>query len=130
MTGLSIGVHLLNLLCIPAIVLVYYYKKVPHANLKGSLLALILSFAVVVAVLYGVVPGIITVGGWFELFFVNVLGCPFNTGEIVYIICLVAAVIWGIYETYNATDKNVRISPSFWASACSESHSTDTDGAP
>ena len=108
MTSLSIGVHLLNLLCIPAIVLVYYYKKVPHANLKGSLLALILSFAVVVAVLYGVVPGIITVGGWFELFFVNVLGCPFNTGEIVYIICLVAAVIWGIYETYNATDKNVK----------------------
>ena len=108
MTGLSIGVHLLNLLCIQAIVLVYYYKKVPHANLKGSLLALILSFAVVVAVLYGVVPGIITVGGWFELFFVNVLGCPFNTGEIVYIICLVAAVIWGIYETYNATDKNVK----------------------
>ena len=106
MTGLSIGVHLLNLLCIPAIVLVYYYKKVPHANLKGSLLALVLSFLVVVAVLYGVVPGIITVGGWFELFFVNVLGCPFNTGEIVYIICLVASVIWGIYETYNASEKN------------------------
>ena len=106
MTGLSIGVHLLNLLCIPAIVLVYYYKKVPHANLKGSLLALVLSFLVVVAVLYGVVPGIITVGGWFELVFVNVLGCPFNTGEIVYIICLVASVIWGIYETYNASEKN------------------------
>ena len=106
MTGLSIGVHLLNLLCIPAIVLVYYYKKVPQANLKGSLLALFVSFLVVVAVLYGVVPGIITVGGWFELFFVNTLGCPFNTGEIVYIICLVASVIWGIYETFNATDKN------------------------
>ena len=106
MTGLSIGVHLLNLLCIPAIVLVYYYKKVPHANLKGSLLALFVSFLVVVAVLYGVVPGIITVGGWFELFFVNTLGCPFNTGEIVYIICLVASVIWGIYETFNASDKN------------------------
>ena len=106
MTGLSIGVHLLNLLCIPAIVLVYYYKKVPHANLKGSLMALFLSFLVVVAVLYGVVPGIITVGGWFELFFVNTLGCPFNTGEIVYIICLVASVIWGIYETYNASEKN------------------------
>ena len=106
MTGLSIGVHLLNLLCIPAIVLVYYYKKVPHANLKGSLMALFLSFLVIVAVLYGVVPGIITVGGWFELFFVNTLGCPFNTGEIVYIICLVASVIWGIYETYNASEKN------------------------
>ena len=108
MTGLSIGVHLLNLLCIPAIVLVYYYKKVPEANLKGSLIALIVSFLVVFAVLYGVVPGIITVGGWFELFFVNVLGCPFNTGEIVYIICLVASVIWGIYETFNACDKNVK----------------------
>ena len=108
MTGLSIGVHLLNLLCIPAIVLVYYYKKVPEANLKGSLIALIVSFLVVFAVLYGVVPGIITVGGWFELFFVNVLGCPFNTGEIVYIILLVASVIWGIYETYNASDKNVK----------------------
>jgi len=106
MTGLSIGVHLLNLLCIPAIVLVYYYKKVPHANLKGSLLALFLSFLVVVAVLYGVVPGIITVGGWFELFFVNTLGCPFNTGEIVYIICLVVSVIWGIYETCHASEKN------------------------
>jgi hypothetical protein len=53
-----------------------------------------------------VVPGIITVGGWFELFFVNTLGCPFNTGEIVYIICLVASVIWGIYETCNASEKN------------------------
>lgn len=72
------------------------------------MIALIVSFLVVFAILYGVVPGIITVGGWFELFFVNVLGCPFNTGEIVYIICLVASVIWGIYETFNACDKNVK----------------------
>ena len=78
MTGLSIGVHLLNLLCIPAIVLVYYYKKVPDANLKGSLFALLLSVVLVAAVLYGVVPGIITVGGWFELFFTNTLGMPFT----------------------------------------------------
>ena len=104
MTGLSIGVHLLNLLCIPAIVLVYYYKRFPNANGWGSLLALCVSFVIVAAVLYGVVPGIVTVGGWFELFFVNTLGCPFNTGEIIYIILLVAAVIWGIYESY--TDKN------------------------
>lgn len=106
MTGLSIGVHLLNLLCIPAIVLVYYYRRVPDANLKGSLMALFISFVVVAAVLYGVVPGIITVGGWFELFFVNTLGMPFNTGEIVYIFLLVATVIWAIYETY--TDKNFK----------------------
>ena len=104
MTGLSIGVHLLNLLCIPAIVLVYCYRKYPNIETKGSLLALAISFVIVAAVLYGVVPGIITVGGWFELLFVNVLHCPFNTGEIIYIILLVAAVIWAIYETY--TDKN------------------------
>ncbi len=101
MTGLSIGVHLLNLLCLPAIVLVFYYRKFPNANLKGSLIALVISFVLVAAILYGVVPGIIKVGGWFELFFVNVLGCPFNTGEIIYIILLVAIVIWAIYESYN-----------------------------
>ena len=99
-TGLSIGVHLLNLLCVPAIVLVYYYKRFPNADLKGSLIALVISGVVVAAILYGVVPGIITVGGWFELFFVNTLGMPFNTGEIIYIILLVAVVIWAIYETY------------------------------
>ncbi|MBQ2332967.1 MAG: DUF2723 domain-containing protein, partial [Prevotella sp.] len=104
MTGLSIGVHLLNLLCIPAIVLVYCYRRYPNIETKGSLIALAISFVIVAAVLYGVVPGIITVGGWFELLFVNVLGCPFNTGEIIYIILLVAAVIWAIYETY--TDKS------------------------
>ena len=100
MTGLSIGVHLLNLLCVPAIVLVYYYKRFPNANLKGSLIALCISFILVAAILYGVVPGIITVGGWFELFFVNTLGMPFNTGEIIYIVLLVATVIWAIYESY------------------------------
>lgn len=100
MTGLSIGVHLLNLLCIPAMVLVYYYKKVPDANLKGSLLALVVSVLILAAVLYGVVPGIITVGGWFELFFTNTLGMPFNTGTIIYIILLIASFVWAIYETY------------------------------
>jgi len=99
MTGLSIGVHLLNLLCVPAIVLVYYYRRFPDANLKGSLIALGVSIVILAAVLYGVVPGIITVGGWFELFFVNTLGMPFNTGEIIYIFLLVACVIWAVYET-------------------------------
>ena len=100
MTGLSIGVHLLNLLCLPAIVLVYCYRRFPHIELKGSLLALVGSFVLVAAVLYGVVPGIITVAGCFELLFVNTLGCPFNTGEIIYIVLLVAIVIWAIYESY------------------------------
>ena len=100
LTGLSIGVHLLNLLCLPAIVLVYYYKKVPHANAKGSLLALLGSMVLVAVVLYGIVPGIVKVGGWFELLFVNTLGMPFNTGVVVYVILLAAAVVWGVYESY------------------------------
>ncbi len=100
LTGLSIGVHLLNLLCLPAIVLVYYYKKNPQANAKGSLLALLGSGLLVAAVLYGIVPGVVKVGGWFELLFVNSMGMPFNTGVIFYIIILAAAIIWGVYESY------------------------------
>ena len=104
MTGLSIGVHLLNLLCLPAIVLVYCYRRFPNVEARGSLVALMISFAIVAAVLYGVVPGIVTVGGWFELLFVNGLGLPFNTGLIIYIVLLVAAVLWAIYESY--VDRN------------------------
>lgn len=99
LTGLSIGVHLLNLLCLPAIVLVFYYKKCPNANLKGSLVALAASVVLVAAVLYGIVPGIVKVGGWFELFFVNTLRLPFNSGLVFYIFCLIAAVLWAIRET-------------------------------
>ena len=105
MTGLSIGVHLLNLLCLPAIVLVYCYRRFPQVESKGSLLALLVSFVIVAAVLYGVVPGIITVGGWFELLFVNVLHMPFNTGLIIYIILLVGTTIWAIYESYMGASK-------------------------
>ena len=112
LTGLSIGVHLLNLLCLPAIVLVYYYKKVPNANAKGSLLALLASMILVAVVLYGIVPGIVKVGGWFELLFVNVLSMPFNTGVIVYIILLAACLIWGVYESYTEKDK-MRMAISF-----------------
>ena len=104
LTGLSIGVHLLNLLCLPAIVLVYYYKKTPNATAKGSLIALLGSMVLVAAVLYGIVPGIVKVGGWFELLFVNGLGMSFNSGVVVYIILLAAALIWGVYESY--TEKN------------------------
>ncbi len=99
LTGLSIGVHLLNLLCLPAIALVYYYKRKPDANLKGSLVALTISMLLVAAVLYGVVPGIVKVGGWFEWFFVNDLGMPFNTGVIIYIIALIAVVLAAIWST-------------------------------
>ena len=105
LTGLSIGVHLLNLLCLPAIVLVYYYKKVPNADVKGSLLALIASGVLVAVVLYGMVPGIVKVGGWFELLFVNTLGMPFNSGVMVYIVVLAVSIIWGVYESYVERNK-------------------------
>ena len=105
LTGLSIGVHLLNLLCIPAIVLVYYYKKNPTANLKGSLIALAGSMILVAVVLYGIVPGIVKVGGWFELLFVNDFGLPFNTGVIIYMIILAASIIWGVYESYTVKSR-------------------------
>ncbi|MBR7051880.1 MAG: DUF2723 domain-containing protein, partial [Bacteroidaceae bacterium] len=100
LTGLSIGVHLLNLLCLPALVLIFYYKKTREATLKGSLIALGISFLLVAAVLYGVVPGIVKVGGWFELLFVNTLNCPFNTGLVVYIALLTAVILWAIWETH------------------------------
>ena len=100
--GLSVGVHLLNLLCIPAIVLIYYFKKNPNAGWKGTIMALAVSAALVAAILYGIVPGIVKVGGWFELFFVNTLSMPFNTGLILYIVVLVGALVWSIWETYAA----------------------------
>lgn len=110
LVGLSVGVHLLNLLCIPAIVLVWYYKRNPNANLKGSIVALAVSALLVAAVLYGLVPGIVKIGGWFELFFVNTLGLPFNTGLIVYIVIVVTTLIWAIYETVrNANRKRMNI---------------------
>ena len=99
LTGLSIGVHLLNLLCLPAIALVYYFKKNPNAQLKGSLCALGVSALLVVAVLYGLVPGIVKVGGEFEYFFVNTIGLPFNTGLVIYLLILITVVLFAIKAT-------------------------------
>ena len=99
LTGLSIGVHLLNLLCLPALVLIFYYRKVRNATMKGAFLSLAGSGVLIAAVLYGIVPGIVKVGGWFELLFVNSLSMPFNTGVIVYIFLLVGIVLWSIWET-------------------------------
>ena len=99
LTGLSIGVHLLNLLCLPALVLVWYYKRNTNPNVKGSLMALLGSFVLVAVVLYGIVPGIVKVGGWFELLFVNKLDQPFNTGLIMYLLVLVVTVLWAIWES-------------------------------
>ncbi|MDR2534052.1 MAG: DUF2723 domain-containing protein [Tannerellaceae bacterium] len=111
--GLSIGVHLLNLLCIPAIVLVYYYKKFPNPNMKGTLLALLLSFAVVGIMMYGVVQGLVEVCGLFELLLVNVLGMPYNSGVFAYIAVAAAILFWGIYETMRTKIRAINIKASF-----------------
>lgn len=110
MMGLSIGVHLLNLLAIPALVLIYYFKKyVP--SIKGIVLALLASVVLLVAVLYGVIPGFVQVASWFELLFVNVLGFHYNTGLFVYIILTFGTLAWAIYESYfNKSYIRLRIS--------------------
>ena len=111
--GLSIGVHLLNLLCIPAIVLVYYYKKVPNPNMKGTIAALVISFAIIGLMMFGVVQGLVEVCGYFELLFVNVLGMPYNSGVYAFAIVLAAVLIWAIWETMRDEVHPVRMKIAF-----------------
>ncbi|MDE6037505.1 MAG: DUF2723 domain-containing protein, partial [Duncaniella sp.] len=98
--GISIAVHLLNLLCIPAIGLVIYYRLSKDTTATGSLIALGLSAVVVGLILYGLVPGFIEVSQYFELFFVNVIGLSYNIGVLIYAILAVASFIWAIRELY------------------------------
>ena len=105
--GLSIGVHLLNLLTIPAIVLVYYFHKYDF-SWKGVFVALLASVLILAAILYGMIPGVPTLAGWFELFFVNTLHLPFNTGLAIYLILAAVALIWTIVETNRNEELNTR----------------------
>lgn len=114
--GLSIGVHLLNLLCIPAIVLVYYYKKFENPTMKGTLVALILSFAIVALMMYGVVQGLVEICELFELFFVNTLGMGYNSGVYAYLITLTGVLCWSIYETMRETVNEFRVKIAFMLS--------------
>ncbi len=100
MIGLSIGVHLLNLLAIPAIVFVYYFRKY-EPDRKGFIVALIVSVAIIGILMWGIIPGVVTVASWFELLFVNAIGFPIKTGAIIYIALIVAAIIYGIRYTIN-----------------------------
>lgn len=97
--GLSIGVHLLNLLAIPAIVLVYYFKNYQPST-KGVLVAMGISIAILGIVLYGIVPGFVQIASLFELFFVNTLGMSYNSGVLFYIGLVVASLVWAIFESY------------------------------
>jgi tetratricopeptide (TPR) repeat protein len=111
--GLSIGIHLLNLLCIPAIVLVYYYKKFENPTMKGTIIALLVSFAIVALMMYGVVQGLVEVCGLFELLFVNTLGMPYNSGVFAYIIILGGVLAWSIYETMRPEIHEARMKIAF-----------------
>ncbi len=112
--GLSIGVHLLNLLCIPAIVMVYYFKKTENANWKGALKALLVSFVLIIIVMWGVIPGFTKVGGWFELLFVNTLGLPYNSGVLFYLLVLVASIVMGLYHTISSKKNENRARTAFF----------------
>ena len=111
--GVSIAVHLLNLLCIPAIVLVYYFKKHSNVSLKGALIALLVSFGILVAILYGLVQGIMEVCGWFELLFVNVFKLPYNSGVVFYIMLIFGVLSWAIWETMKEKSSPIRAKISF-----------------
>ncbi len=109
--GVSIAVHLLNLLCIPAIVLVFYYRKFKNTTATGSLLALCVAAAIVALILYGLVPGFIEVAQSFELLFVNTLGMSYNSGVLAYTILFLAAVIWAVSALYRQKSANeIRVS--------------------
>ncbi|MDR1601319.1 MAG: DUF2723 domain-containing protein [Tannerella sp.] len=111
--GLSIGIHLLNLLCIPAIVLVYYYKKFPNPTTRGMLIALGISFAIVAIMMYGVLQGLVEVCGLFELLFVNVFGMPYNSGVFIYVAVLAGVLGWAIWETMRENVHVVRMKIAF-----------------
>ncbi len=98
--GLSIGVHLLNLLAIPAIIMVYYFRMY-KPTLKGVIGALTVSVAILGIINYMLIPGLTAIAGKFELAFVNGMGLPFNSGVVVYAILLFGAIIFGIYYTHN-----------------------------
>ncbi len=109
--GLSLGVHLLNLLCIPAMALVYYYRKYDNTTAKGSLITLAISFAIVLFILYGLEPGFVAVSQQFELFFVNTVGLSFNSGVIIYALVLLGVLGWNLYSLYKGkSDMIVKVS--------------------
>lgn len=100
MIGLSIGVHLLSLLAIPAITFVYYFRKYKNPKTKHIILVALISVAILGIVQNGIIPWIVNLSGLFELFFVNKIGLPFSSGTIIYFVLLIALIIWGLKYTY------------------------------
>jgi len=92
--GLTIGIHLLNLLAIPAITFVYYFRKYKPTR-KGMFLAGAVAIFILFLLMYVFIPGIVKLAGSFELFFVNTIGMPFNSGTIIYFAILIGLIVWG-----------------------------------
>ncbi|MBQ3769934.1 MAG: DUF2723 domain-containing protein [Prevotella sp.] len=97
-TGLSIGVHLLCLLCLPAMSFVVYFRRAKQITWMGMLKALIAGSLLVAVILFCLIPGVVKLGGWFELLFTNVLGCPYNTGLLCYIVLLTGTIVIAYYK--------------------------------
>lgn len=96
--GLSIGVHLLSLLTIPAMGMIYYYKKYTYTK-SGAIKAFIISMVILGGVQGVVIPGVVSLISSFELFFTNSIGLPFNSGTIIYFLTIVGLIIFGLYYT-------------------------------
>ena len=93
--GLSIGIHLLNLLAIPAIVFVYYFRKYQPTP-KGIVVTFLIAIVLLWLIMYVIIPGTVIIGSWFELLFVNGFGLPYHTGVLFYLVLLITGIVWGI----------------------------------
>jgi hypothetical protein len=96
--GLSIGVHLLNLLTIPAIAFVYYFRKY-KVTTKGIIYTAVIGMLILAFIQYGIIQQMISLAGSFDLFFVNYLGMPFGTGIIIYGLIIIGVLIWALRYT-------------------------------
>src|SRR6185437_8689586 len=96
MMGLSIGVHLLNVLAVPAVGVIYYFRKYKTITNKSIVATIAISIVIIVAILWGIIPELPTIAGWFEIKFVNNLGLPFGSGIIFFSVVLVGLIIYGI----------------------------------
>jgi len=98
--GLSIGVHLLNLLAVPALAFIYYYRRSANPTVVGGIVTLVVSLIIVGSVLVGIIPGLPTLAGWFEVFFVNTIGLPFDSGLVIFLLLFVALIWLGFRLSY------------------------------
>jgi hypothetical protein len=94
--GLSIGIHLLNLLTIPAIAFVYYFRKTVKPTTAGIFKTFIVGVLILAVVQYGIIQYLISFGAYFDLFFVNTLGMGFGTGVLFFALVLITALVLGI----------------------------------